>query len=85
MTNQRTTLGRPEGDIASVFAGWTPAARAAVADMVRVSFVGTPEQVRDGLTQFTEATGVDEVILTCGAYDHEARLRSFELLADAWH
>ena len=85
VTNQRTTLGKPEGDIASVMASWTPAARAAVADMIRVSFVGTPSQVRDGLEQFTDATGVDEVILTCGAYDHQARLRSYELLADAWH
>jgi alkanesulfonate monooxygenase SsuD/methylene tetrahydromethanopterin reductase-like flavin-dependent oxidoreductase (luciferase family) len=41
--------------------------------------------VRDALQEFTEATGVDEVILTCGAYDHDARLRSYELLADAWH
>lgn len=84
VTNQRTTLGAPDGDIASVFASWSPAARTAVADMVRVSFVGTPAQVRAGLEQFTEATGVDEVIVTCGAFDHEARLRSFELLADAW-
>ena len=84
VTNQRTTLAPPEGDIDSVLAGWSPAARAAVADMIRVSFVGTPAQVREGLEQFTEATGVDEVIVTCGAYDHAARLRSFELLADAW-
>jgi alkanesulfonate monooxygenase SsuD/methylene tetrahydromethanopterin reductase-like flavin-dependent oxidoreductase (luciferase family) len=49
-----------------------------------VSFVGTPAQVRDDLAAFTEATGVDEVVVTCGAHDHEARLRSFELLADAW-
>jgi hypothetical protein len=40
--------------------------------------------VRDGLAGFVEATGVDEVIVTCGAHDHEDRLRSLELLADAW-
>ena len=28
--------------------------------------------------------GVDEVIVTCGAYDTADRLRTYELLADAW-
>ena len=44
--------------------------------MTRVSLVGTPDEVRDGLAGFVEATGVDEVIVTCGAHDHEDRLRS---------
>ena len=63
---------------------WSPAERQAVSEMTRVSLVGTPDEVRDGLAGFVEATGVDEVIVTCGAHDHEDRLRSYELLADAW-
>jgi luciferase family oxidoreductase group 1 len=84
VTGQRTALPRPEGDIAGLLAQWSPAERQAVSEMTRVSLVGTPDEVRDGLTGFVEATGVDEVIVTCGAYDHEDRLRSLELLADAW-
>ena len=84
VTGRRTALPRPEGGIAGLMAQWSPAERQAVSDMTRVSLVGTPDEVRQGLTGFVEATGVDEVIVTCGAYDHEARLRSFELLADAW-
>ena len=57
---------------------------AAVAEMTRVSFVGTPAQVREDLERFIEATGVDEVIVTCGAFDPEDRKRSLELLADVW-
>jgi len=49
-----------------------------------MSFVGTPERVVADLEAFTEATGVDEVIVTCGAYDLPSRLRSLELLAKAW-
>jgi luciferase family oxidoreductase group 1 len=84
VTGRRTALPRPEGDIADLMARWSPAERQAVSDMTRVSLVGTPDEVRQGLAGFVEATGVDEVIVTCGAHDHEARLRSYELLADAW-
>ncbi len=47
------------------------------------SFVGTQETVRDGLENFISKTGVDEVMITGMIYDHEARLRSFELAAQA--
>jgi hypothetical protein len=45
---------------------------------------GTPAQVRDGLLALGAAYGVDEfVVLTiCPAF--EARLRSYELLAQAF-
>lgn len=84
ITGRRSFVEKPDGTMESLIASWTPAEQAAVLDMIRVSFVGTPTQVRDALSEFTDATGVDEVILTCGAYDHDARLRSYELLADAW-
>ena len=70
--------------MAELLASWTPAERAAVTEMTRVSFVGTPDHVREGLAAFTRATGVDEVIVTCGAFDPETRKRSLELLADVW-
>jgi luciferase family oxidoreductase group 1 len=84
VTGRRSGVPKPEGDIAGLLAQWSPAERQAVTEMTRVSLVGTPDQVREDLAGFVEATGVDEVIVTCGAYDHEDRLRSFELLADAW-
>lgn len=85
ITGNRTLATAPSGDPASLTAAWTPMERQAVADMIRISFVGTPSQVRDGLEQFTQATGVDEIILSCGAYDLQDRLRTIELLAEAWH
>jgi hypothetical protein len=33
---------------------------------------------------FVRATGVDELMTTAMIYDHAARLRSFELLAEAF-
>ncbi len=47
------------------------------------SFVGTQETVREGLENFIAKTGVDELMITGMIYDHTARLRSFELAAQA--
>ncbi len=60
---------------------WSPAERAQVERMTRVSVVGSPDSVRRGLEAVIEATGADELMLTGQIHDHGARLRSFELLA----
>lgn len=60
---------------------WSPAQRAHVERMTRVSVVGSPDSVRQGLEAVIEATGADELMLTGQIHDHEARLHSFELLA----
>ena len=45
------------------------------------SFVGSIDTVRAGLLQFSAETGVDELIVASAIHDHEARVRSYELLA----
>jgi luciferase family oxidoreductase group 1 len=62
---------------------WNPAERAAVERMTRVSAVGSAGKVRERLRTIFEETGADELILTAHIYDHAARLRSFELAAQA--
>ena len=47
-------------------------------------FVGTKELVRERLMPLLESTGADEAMITSGIYDHAARKRSYELLADAF-
>jgi len=47
-------------------------------------FVGTPEKVRDDLTQMAAELQVDEVMIVTIAHDYQARLRSYELLARAF-
>jgi len=44
--------------------------------------VGSPEIVRHGLENFIEETSADELIVASAIYDHSARLRSYEILAD---
>lgn len=61
---------------------WTPAEKFGVEHALSCSSVGTPEQVEAALRAFIDKTGADEIIATGQIYDHKARLRSFEILAD---
>jgi luciferase family oxidoreductase group 1 len=61
---------------------WTPAERAQVERMTRISVVGSPGTARRGLEALVEATGADELMLTGQIFDHAARLRSFEIFAE---
>jgi luciferase family oxidoreductase group 1 len=45
---------------------------------------GTPDAVREGLDALVKRTGADELMITANTHTPEVRLRSFELLADAY-
>ncbi|MEO3750443.1 LLM class flavin-dependent oxidoreductase [Streptomyces sp. B6B3] len=45
---------------------------------------GTPDDVRDGLDALVKRTGADELMITSNAHSPAARLRSYELIADAY-
>ncbi|MQS36437.1 LLM class flavin-dependent oxidoreductase [Streptomyces katsurahamanus] len=47
-------------------------------------FHGTPDAVREGLDALQRRTGADELMITANAHSGEARLRSYELIADAY-
>ncbi len=82
VTGRRGALPPPsEGDVTAT---WSPAERTAVEQMTSCSFVGTPAQVREGLSDFVRQTGVDELIVVSSAHSAPARGRSLELLAQAW-
>jgi luciferase family oxidoreductase group 1 len=59
-----------------------PSARAVLARALACSVVGGPETVRRGLQEFAASTGADELMVTAQIFDHAARRRSFEILAD---
>jgi len=50
----------------------------------RRSIVGTPEKVRAEIEAVAVEYGADEVIVVTIVYDHQARRRSYELLAEAF-
>ena len=77
----RGTPGKVQPPIDDMDRYWTAAERAGVERMLHYAVVGSPATVRAGLASFAAATGADELIITAQIYDHGARLRSFELVA----
>ncbi|MFC4059215.1 LLM class flavin-dependent oxidoreductase [Planomonospora corallina] len=64
---------------------WSEEDRALVADRLDTRFVGSPETVADGLDMLRRVTGADELLVTTVTHAHADRVRSYELLARAWH
>jgi luciferase family oxidoreductase group 1 len=60
----------------------TPPERALLEGALSCAVVGSPDTVRAGLQSFVERTGADELMITAQIYEHEARLRSFELTSE---
>ena len=58
-------------------------ARATLRAVLSASAIGSPETARRQTEEFVERTRPDELIVTAQIYDHQARLRSYELLMDA--
>ena len=75
----RGWLPRPIADIETY---WSPVERNQVSRMLSRSFVGSQRTVRRDLESLIEETSADELIVASAIYDHSARLRSYEILAD---
>ncbi|MGX4588233.1 LLM class flavin-dependent oxidoreductase [Paenibacillus chitinolyticus] len=62
---------------------WSPHEKAIVRKQLSITAAGTKETVRERLDYLLSETQADELIVTSQIYDHGARLRSYELLAEA--
>jgi len=80
-TGRPGRLPSPEGAMAHVF---TPQEQQIVAFYKQILIVGTPEQVRARIEEVAKRTEADEVMITTHAYDAAARIRSYELVAQAF-
>jgi luciferase family oxidoreductase group 1 len=60
----------------------TPHEQLGLDHVLRLAIVGGPNTVRAGLERFIAETGADEVIVTANIYDHAARVRSYQIIAD---
>jgi alkanesulfonate monooxygenase SsuD/methylene tetrahydromethanopterin reductase-like flavin-dependent oxidoreductase (luciferase family) len=63
---------------------WNQQEKAHVEHMTRYSIVGSPQTVRRGLEKLIAETDPDEIIATGSIFDHAARLRAFEIAAEAF-
>jgi luciferase family oxidoreductase group 1 len=69
--------------IADIDALWSEGERNMVMQMLQYNFVGSKETVKPQLDAFVNQTGIDEVMVVTNVFDHQARVRSYELLAAA--
>jgi luciferase family oxidoreductase group 1 len=77
-TGRRGPLPPPLEDFESRL---DPRAKLILQQALTCSIVGSPETVMRGLAAFIKQTGTDEIMVTGNIFDHEARLRSFEIAA----
>jgi luciferase family oxidoreductase group 1 len=61
---------------------WSAAEQAGVDHAFAYAAVGSRQTVRERLRQVIEQTQADELMLTAQIFDHQARLRSFEIVAE---
>ena len=70
----------PVDDMDSI---WTPSEKAHLEERLGGSIIGGPETVKRELSSFLNRTKADELIIHAMIYDHDARMRSYEITADA--
>jgi luciferase family oxidoreductase group 1 len=58
-------------------------ARATLEQLLSASAIGSPETARQRIADFVDRTKADELIVTAQIYDHQARVRSYQLLMEA--
>ncbi|EXX85872.1 hypothetical protein BG52_07580, partial [Paenibacillus darwinianus] len=63
---------------------WTPQEKAIVRGQLSYTIAGSKETVAKRLPAILEETQADEIIVTAQVYDHRARLRSYEILAEVF-
>jgi luciferase family oxidoreductase group 1 len=74
-------LSRPPIDDIETY--WTPVEKVQASRMLARSIVGSAETVRAGIAALVAETGADELMVVSDVFDHQARLRSFEMIAAA--
>jgi len=62
---------------------WNPLEKSGVSQALSCSVVGDEQTVREGVAAFIERHKPDELLVTANVFDHAARVRSFEIAADA--
>jgi luciferase family oxidoreductase group 1 len=77
----RGTRGRLPPPVDDIESFWSPMEKAQVSSMLACSFYGSTATIKAKLAPLIEATGADELMVAAAIWDHQARVRSFELLA----
>lgn len=80
VTGKRQLLPPPVDSMEEV---WNVFEEEAVMQMLAYSFIGSKEKIKAMMVDFVQKTGINEVMATSHIYDHEAKLNSYRLFAEA--
>ena len=80
---RRNTRGQLPPPIADLDDFCEPYEKATAAHALQVSAVGSLETVRKTMRHWLDLTGANELVVTGQIFDHQARLKSFEIAAQA--
>jgi luciferase family oxidoreductase group 1 len=79
----RGTRGRLPPPIDDIESFWSPMEKTQASPMLACSFYGSTSTIKAKLAPLIEATAADELMVAAAIWDHQARVRSFDLLAQA--
>ncbi|NRT15424.1 luciferase family oxidoreductase group 1 [Flavobacterium sp. 28A] len=57
-------------------------AKQVMQQFLEYSFVGSPTEIKEALSNFVNDTQVDELMIVSHIYDHDARLKSYEIVKE---
>jgi luciferase family oxidoreductase group 1 len=76
----RGTRGKLQPPINDIEQYWSPMEKAHAAGMLTHSYVGTADTIAQDLQRLIDSTGADELMISSGIFDHDARVHSYEIL-----
>lgn len=80
ITGKRQLLPPPVTNMENI---WNIYEREAVMQMLAYSFIGSKEKIKAMMTDFVEQTQINEIMATSHIFDHNAKLKSYRLFAEA--
>lgn len=80
----RGTPGQMQPPVENMNELWTAREKVAVESRLGGSIIGSAATVKKGLQKLLAETDADELMLNAMIFDHTARLRSYEIIADEW-
>ncbi|MEO8821547.1 MAG: MsnO8 family LLM class oxidoreductase, partial [Ginsengibacter sp.] len=79
ITGRRTRLQAPVENMDEL---WSDYEKEAAKQMLEFSFIGNKETLKKGLKEFLKKSGINELMAISNIYSQEAKLHSYQLLAD---
>ncbi|MEC0242508.1 LLM class flavin-dependent oxidoreductase [Paenibacillus dokdonensis] len=78
----RNTPGQLPAPVKTMEGLWSEQEKMIIMKQLKTSIIGNPDEVKRQLQDFLDETQADEMIINSSIYDHNARLRSYEIVAE---